>query len=416
MRVAAPKDMESSSSLSTLASEVLPPRPTTHKPNPRKARRHRPKRLPLGRRKGTGTVVQVSSWKTETPPSSLPLPIPRVNVQLPMPETSQTPTTPPKHPQIYILPSTPEARQSPPLRGEAPTVNVLPFKQLPRPPKGQYLEAAPPGPSQKKLGKQPAVEEPPQLLKISSSLVFQPAPKKFLGTYDGPPYLPFAGPSHEAGRKPRLQRHAPFVNLRDCWRTPETELTERLLGESGAGEQSASHPGKKRSVLARRAEEAVGAEADEETPLLAVRLASETETETETEPPSRLQTFGSAVFFPLIFLYTYFASAIATYFRDRDALSGPLGSHDTETARWLRHVDEEGMLFQRSYGSYGSYGSFASLAGSPVGHLRPGSMMGVPTVSQSRKGSRGSTSREEVRGAFGEVRWGNGIGEEYDPC
>ncbi|KAF9740577.1 hypothetical protein PMIN06_000301 [Paraphaeosphaeria minitans] len=465
MRVAAPEDMESTSSLSTLLSEVSPPQPTVSQSNEH-IRHQRSNRLQSRRRKSTGTVVEAFSGKAEPFPTSMPLPIPRVSVLPPTPEASQTPTTPSKAPQIHILPPTPEARQSLPQLGGARSVNVpppmpAPPKLLPCPSKGHHLQAPLSEPSQKALEKQTSVEstEATQPLQIHSSLIFQPAPENLLGTYKGPPYQPFGGPNHSVGRKPRLKRHASFIDLRDCWRTPEAELTTRVFRRWSSGNPPSARARRPRSPLAQDgAEEEV--EADEQTPLLAgvgatsgealededdvhvathresptetateMEMEMEIDTESDTEAASRLETLLSTVLFPLLVFYSYVASAITTYLHDRAAHSGSLGSHDTETARWLRRVDGAFPVAKCTH-SQRSYGSFSSPSGSSHQHKHQhkhkrtgsrGSLGSLPTLSpHSRKTSRGSLAPEEARGVFEVVRWGDGIGDGYgygfDPC
>lgn len=158
-------------------------------------------------------------------------------------------------------------------------------------------------------------------------------------------------------------------------------------------------------------------EADEDTPLLgrAPQGVSHTATRdpsistTATESPSRIQTLVSTVIFPLVTVYAYFASAINTYLHDRDAVSGQLGSHDTETAHWLRRVESafparEGTALQRHYGS------FSSVMGV---HTRTGSRGSASTVSSH--GRKGSMVSEVARGDSRVVRWGSWLGDEYDP-
>jgi hypothetical protein len=447
MGVAASESMEFNSGISTLLSEAAPPRPATHKPAQHKTRHQRSKRLPMGRRKSTETKTQVSSWKTESStPSSLPLAIPRVKVPPPAPEASQTHTTLSRPPQVNILPATPEVRQPLPLPGAVPTVTIVPptpDKQLPCSPKGQHLEA-PPFRLSRKSGEKSQHQasttsrtqssvRPQQDFHNYDSIIIRRSTDNLTGTYRGPPYQPFGRLNCPTGYKPRLQRHASFINLRDCWRCPEAELTARMVRRrrerSQPGEPARkSSPAAQETVLV-QGETGDAVEADENTPLLAAlqRALDGTReddvnaavTPAGLEPESMtkhlsscMRALLSTVASPLTSMYAYIASAIGTYLHDREAHSGPLGSHDTETARWLQRVDT-------AFPEECSYRPFSSTVRPPtVSHHRTWRRRSTSfiTASDSRKISRENIAPKDMRAVCRAMRWGHAIGEEYDPC
>lgn len=439
MNVGAPAGVEPSSRLFALNSGSSPPSSTLQKHTLRKTQQPKVRRPPCIRRKSADTATRPSSKKPELlPPPSLPLPIPRVNNIPPTPEPSHTSTNSGRAPQIKVLPPTLETRPLQQLLSKVSQIRILsqsPTSALPT--AGlQYslnkssVESEPTKPCHKTdKAASHSVSRPYQYRR---EVLFECSPHNLCGTFKGPPAQPFTRPYNRSDYRPKLKKHASFIDLRDCWRCPEAELTAQGLRNWTRG-----HPIKK----ARRkappktptpAQQVLPSQPVDETRPLLVPSSPQPGTQQDsldpTLPPVESDFSGTesqpkrgsisvkhafeCIFFPFIAIYTFLSTAITNYTHNLDVHSGQLGSHSTETARWLKRMNEEDDELMDRYSQL-AYGSFSSLSRSPpVFRSRLGS--------RASRRSRGSIPREElrdeVRGMFGAVPWGIGIGEEYDPC
>jgi hypothetical protein len=160
-----------------------------------------------------------------------------------------------------------------------------------------------------------------------------------------PIYGAFTSHNCPQGYRPPLKKTARRIPLPECWHCPEAELSKHYQRyRSVIKPVRPVHPNQPNVPTT---EPSASDERDRgcslptpDTPQEAVdERGSEPESEsgtTDTANPSRVVRFLRQVASPFVKTYACVAGEIATYIRDRDARSGPLGSHDTETAQMLR--------------------------------------------------------------------------------
>lgn len=383
MRRSAPADLEGSS-LCTLLSGCSPEEPATqaadttqetadHKPRRKKSKRPAPKR-----HRSADTVVEDGDWE-DAPPASLPRPVQHAHVQCLKHRLLGRIRSPRVNPADFPVLSY-EARQRLPRLGAPPTVVVrppapevppLPKWQTDPPPKPPVSSpsikrppqigtvAPPPSPNPGASGKSNSPAEHPEHYTIIN---FWPDRLKTSQEQPAIGYTPFVNPNFSHPLQPKLNRHAAFRTLQDCWASPDAELSAQFMGRRNPGAPAGAYRHRKKNSDAERAMaaesarlegegEGEGEGTDEGGTLVEEAITPSPET-SPSPPPSpvsdpakdsttRLAGFGKALYSPLKGAYKFVSKKITTHLDEVNAHAGELGSHDTKTAYWLRKTREE---------------------------------------------------------------------------
>lgn len=381
MKVAAPEGLESSSETSTLSIGSLPPPrlggPRHHLHMPKRGI-EKSKRATSQGGKSADDVTNPSNQRTYSSGTSQPQFVPQTMGLRPVQGNFPSFERLSHNEQTNASPSNPEIQQASPqffMGNLSPPLEGASLRRGPShavtPPHCNRIRTNPkiPVPSSPRPSSVPirTRENPPIQQEVA---VKRLQPHELMsGEKPGPIYGPFTSSNRPPGYMPPLQETSRELTLADCWYCPEEELSRQLRQGRAVGghmrpgrprrpdihfaelpadedaDRAYTHPSSNAHPRETRPASVAQATAPIDTLAVGFPQAVADEREPGPEPESRSprgthrSRIGSLLRYvtsPFVRSYSYLAGEITTYMHERHARSGPLGSHDTETAQVLR--------------------------------------------------------------------------------